>query len=180
MTVLTRALLAGALVASAFLLAACGDDGGGGATTDADVLVPSKRDYIVSADTICSRSQDALQNQAELELKIDANDFRVTQAGEIVFKPGRRPSVAEIERFGTEVAVPALREQVADLRALTPPSGDDAELAAIYDSADAAIDRLAAEPSLFNQEGAVARELNEARGLGRQYGFFNCGVYSGP
>lgn len=160
-------------------LAACGDDGGG-ETTDAEVLVPSKRDYIVSADTICSRSQDTLQNQAELDLDIGANDFRVTPAGEIVFKEGRRPSEAEIRRFGAEVAVPSLRQQVADLRALTPPTGDDAELAAIYDAAEAAIERLAADPSLFSDQGAVARELNEARRLGRRYGFFNCGVYSGP
>jgi hypothetical protein len=167
------------LAAVLLALLGCGNDESG-ATTDADVLVPSKRDYVVSADTICSRSQDALQSQAELELKIGPNDFRVTQAGEIVFKRGRRPSPAEIERFGADVAVPALSEQLADLRALTPPTGDDAELAAIYDSAEAAIGRLAADPSLFNREGAVARELNEARRLGRQYGFFNCGVYSGP
>jgi hypothetical protein len=179
MNALTRALPAGALVALALALAACGDDGGG-ATTDADVLVPSQRDYIVSADTICSRSQDALQTEAEVRLKIDADDFTVTPAGEIVFKPGRRPSAAAVERFGTEVAVPSLRKQIADLRGLTPPTGDEAELAAIYDSADAGIDRLAADPSLFNDQGAVARELNEAKRLGRQYGFFNCGVYSGP
>jgi hypothetical protein len=162
------------------LLAACGDDNGSGVTTDADLLVPSKRDYIVQADTICSRSQDGLQTRAELELKIGADDFTVAQDGQIVFKPGRRPSAAAVERFGTGTAIPALRAQVADLRGLTPPTGDDAELAAIYDAAGAAIDRLAADPSLFNDEGAVARELGEARRLGRRYGFFNCGVYSGP
>jgi hypothetical protein len=178
MTAVTRALLCGALV-SFGLLAGCGGDDGG-ATTDVDVLVPSKRDYIVSADTICSRSQDSLQTEAELALKIDANDFTVTPSGEIVFKPGRRPSAAEVEAFGRETAVPLLREQIADLRGLTPPEGDEAQLAEIYDSADAAIDRLAADPSLFNDQGAVARELNEAKRLGRRYGFFNCGVYSGP
>ena len=179
MSLATRALLAGALVALAAALGGCGDDDGG-ATTDVDVLVPSKRDYIVSADTICSRSQDALQTEAELQLKLGADDFTVTPGGEIVFKPGRRPSAAAVERFGTETAVPSLREQVADLRALTPPDGDEAELAAIYDSAEAAIGRLAADPALFNDQGAVARELDEARRLGRRYGFFNCGVYSGP
>jgi hypothetical protein len=162
------------------LAVGCGGDDGGQVTTDADALVPSKRDYIVSADTICSRSQDGLKNEAELQLKIDARDFRVTQAGEIVFKPGRRPAPAAIESFGTDTAIPALRRQITDLRALTPPTGDDAQLATIYDSADAAIDRLAADPALFNDQGAVARELGEARRLGRRYGFFNCGVYSGP
>jgi hypothetical protein len=172
-----RALCAGALASLA--LAACGDDAGQ-VTTDADVLVPSQRDYIVQADTICARSQDTLQNEAELQLRIDASDFRVTPAGGIEFKPGRRPSAAAVERFGTETVIPALRTQIADLRALTPPTGDEEELTAIYDSADAAIDRLAADPALFNDQGAVQHELDQARRLGRRYGFFNCGVYSGP
>jgi hypothetical protein len=161
-------------------LAGCGDNGGGGASIDPDQLVPSKRDYIVQADTVCSRAQDSLQNQAKVELGIDAKDFRVTRQGTIVFKPGHRPTAQEIERFGSSVAVPALREQMADLRALTPPSGDEAELTAIYDAADQGIDRLAKDPSLFNDRGAVQRELDRARQLGRRYGFFNCGVYSGP
>ena len=97
-----------------------------------------------------------------------------------MFKAGRRPSDAEIRAFGTDVVIPRLREQIADLRALTPPTGDEQEVAAIYDAAEAGIEKLAADPALFNDEGAVTRELNQAERLARSYGFFDCGTYSGP
>lgn len=174
-----RAGLIPALAASA-LLAGCSDDGGGDVTTDPGSLVPSKRDYIVQADTICGQADQTIQTEAEVGLGIGANDFELTPEGEIVFKSGRRPTDARIRRFGTEVVIPTLREQLADLRALTPPSGDEAEVAAIYDRAQAGLDRLAGDPRAFGDEGAVRRALTEARRLGRRYGFYECGTYSGP
>ena len=110
-------------------LAGCGGgDDGGSVTTDADVLVPSKRDYIVQADTICGQSEQGVQTDAEVTLGLSADDFKVAPSGEIVFKAGRRPSDAEIRAFGTDVVIPRLREQIADLRALTPPTGDEQEV----------------------------------------------------
>jgi len=168
-----------ALFACCLGLASCGDDGGG-ATTDAETLVPSKRDYIVQADTICGQSEQGVQTEAEVSLGIGASDFEVAPSGEIVFKPGRRPSDAAIRAFGTDVVVPRLRDQIADLRALTPPTGDEQAVAEIYDAAEAGVEKLAADPALFNDEGAVSRELNQAERLARSYGFFDCGTYSGP
>ena len=169
-----------ALVLSAALAGCGGDDGGSDVTVDADSLVPSKRDYIVQADTICANVQQGIETQAEAEFRISSKDFTVTPGGEIVFKPGRRPSDARIESFGAETVVPAFREQVADLRALTPPNGDEATVAAIYDAADRGIDALQSDPSLFTDSDAVRAELAEARRLGRAYGFFDCGTYSAP
>ena len=168
-----------ALFACCLGLASCGD-GGGAVTTDAEALVPSKRDYIVQADTICGQSEQGVQTEAEVSLGIGASDFEVAPSGEIVFKPGRRPSDAAIRAFGTDVVVPRLRDQIADLRALTPPTGDEQAVAEIYDAAEAGVEKLAADPALFNDEGAVSRELNQAERLARSYGFFDCGTYSGP
>lgn len=171
-----------ALVAFAAVvaIAGCGGDDGGDVTTDIDALVPSKRDYIVQGDTICQNTSQGIQTEAEARFRIDSKDFTVTPAGEIVFKPGRRPSSAQIESFGAEVVVPAFRRQLADLRALTPPAGDGATVSAIYDAAERGIDRLDADPSIFNDSAAVRRELAQAQRLGRRYGFFDCGTYSAP
>lgn len=164
-----------ALVAAA---SGCGGDDGE-VTTDAP-LVPSVRDYIVQADTICAGAEQTIETEAEVVLGIDANDFRVLPSGEIVFKPGRAPSPERIERFGSEVVVPTLREQLADLRRLTPPSGDEAEVAEIYDTAERGLNRIAADPGLFNDRATVRRELGQARRLALVYGFVECGTYSGP
>ena len=161
-------------------LVACGDDGGSDVTTEAGPLVPSKRDYIVQADTICANSDQIIETEAEIRFKIDSSDFTVTPSGDIVFKPGRRPSDAEIERFATQVILPAFREQLADLRGLTPPAGDEVTVAEIYDAAEAGIGRLQGDPAIFSDSAAVRRELSEAQSLGRRYGFFNCGTYSAP
>jgi hypothetical protein len=162
------------------VLMGCGDDGGSDVTTDAGPLVPSKRDYIVQADTICANSDQIIETEAEIRFKIDSSDFTVTPSGDIVFKPGRRPTDAEIERFAKQVILPAFREQVADLRGLTPPAGDEATVTEVYDAAEAGIDRLQGDPAVFSDSAAVRRELSEAQSLGRRYGFFNCGTYSAP
>ena len=161
-------------------LAGCGGDDGGDVTNDVDSLVPSKHDYIVQADTICAYSQQGIQSRAEAEFRIGPNDFTVTPVGEIVFKAGRRPGDERISDFGAAFVVPAFREQVADLRALTPPAGDQGTVTKIYDAADAGIDRLQADRSLFRDSAGVRAALAEARRLGRSYGFFDCGTYSAP
>ncbi len=172
----TRAGLAPALVV--LLAAGCGGDDDGVSTSGP--LVPSQRDYVVQADTICIRQREAIEAEAETALGIDSRDFTVAESGEITFKPGRAPAPERVERFGAEVVIPALREQLVRLRALTPPEGDDEAVAEIYDTAERGIDRLAADPSRFNDRAAVRRELGRARQLGRRYGFFECGSYSGP
>lgn len=174
---------AGVVLALVVVLAAiaigCGGEDSEPVTTTGP-LVPSKRDYIVQADTICIRQRQAVETEAEVALGIDSKDFTVLPSGEIAFKPGRRPSPERIERFGTGIVLPSLRDQLADLRALTPPQGDEATVAEVYDTAEEGVDRLAADPALFNDRGAVRRELSRARRLGRRYGFFECGTYSGP
>ena len=178
---MSKPSLTAVCVSVAALLAGCGGgDDGGEVTVSADELVPSKRDYIVQADTICANSQQGIETQAEAQFRISSDDFTVTPQGEIVFKPGRRPSDAEIEKFGRVTVVPAFRAQLSDLRALTPPTGDGAAVAEIYDAAERGVDALAADPSLFTDSDAVRAELAEARRLGRAYGFFDCGTYSAP
>ncbi|MDP9228731.1 MAG: hypothetical protein M3M99_06695 [Actinomycetota bacterium] len=157
----------------------CGGDDDG-ATADVGALVPSKRDYIVQADTVCQQAEQAIETEIEVRLGIGADDFRMLPSGRVVFKPGREPAPAQIERFGTEVVLPTLREQLADLRALTPPRDDEQATAEVYDRAERGIDRLASDTALFSDRAAVRRALTEARRLGRRYGFYDCGTYSGP
>ena len=168
-------------VCGVLALAGCGGDDGGEVTVSADELVPSKRDYIVQADTICANVQQGIETEAEAQFRISSQDFTVTPNGEIVFKPGRRPSDAQIERFGARTVVPAFREQVADLRVADPAAtGTRRPWPRSTTLPSSGVDALQADPSLFTDSDAVRAELAEARRLGRAYGFFDCGTYSAP
>ena len=178
-TIAKPRLLLGALLALALALGACGDEPSG-EETQVTELVPSRTDYIIDGDTICARFEAGIRTEAEIALGIRAEDLRFTPSGEIAFKPGRAPSPAALRRFGARTLVPALREQLEDLRALTPPAGDEARLAAIYDSVERGVDRLADDPDLATERGAVRKALTGARRAARRYGFATCGTYSGP
>jgi hypothetical protein len=94
----------------------------------------------------------------------------------VLFKPGRRPSDAEFQSFAIEIAVPNLRDQLDDLRALTVPPGDETTAAAIYDATERAVDRLEATPGLLADQVATRDLFDEARRLARAYGMTICGL----
>jgi hypothetical protein len=151
----------------------CGEDPGEEIGTE--VLVPSRSGYIAQAEGTCAIYEDRIELLAEERFDIRARDLRV-KGNRVVFKPGRRPSDAEIESFGTEVAVPNLRDQLTELRALTQPPGDEARLAAIYDAAERAIDALEADPGVLGDQRAASDLFAESRRLARRYGLGICGL----
>jgi hypothetical protein len=171
-----------AVVSLALALAVSGGCGGDGETVKvtSEALVPSRHDYVVRADTICANTSQAIKTEAEARFRIDSSDFTVKPSGQVVFRPGRRPSDRRIREFGRQVVIPAFEDQLADLRALTPPEGDQAKLDSIFAAAQRGIDRLRADSSIFSDSAAVRSRLAEARRLGRRYGFFECGTYSAP
>ncbi|MGH2957911.1 MAG: hypothetical protein ACRDL6_13070 [Solirubrobacterales bacterium] len=139
-------------------------------------LVPSKLDYISQADGLCAFYESRVEQLGRQRFGLTAKDFKVLPSGRIVFRPGRRPSDAEIEQFVAGTAVPNLREQLEELRALTPPRGDEQRVAAIFDAAERAVDGLEADPQAFADDAAVRRLFAPARAAGRRYGMRECGL----
>ena len=166
-----------ALVAGA-ALAGCGnEDGEGeGVVVPPGGLVPSKPDYISQADGLCAFYESRVEQLGRQRFGLSARDFKVLPSGRIVFRAGRRPSDREIEDFVTSTAVPNLREQLEELRALTPPRDDSQRVAAIYDAAERAVDGLESDPQLFADDAAVQRLFAPVRAAGRRYGLRECGL----
>jgi hypothetical protein len=166
-------LLAGSVAAG------CGgDDGGdsGAVTVVTTELVPSKRDYISQADGFCAFYESRVEELGRKRFGLNAKDFKVLESGQIVFRPGHRPPDAEIVDFVLNTAVPDFREELEEIRSLTPPHGDEQRVAAIYDAVEAAVDQLEANPQSFADDAAVRRTFAEARRVGRAYGLRECGL----
>ncbi len=128
-----------------------------------------------SADRVCSRFEDRIEAEAESRFGLGAEDVRVV-GSRVVFRAGSRPAEAEIEGFATEVAIPSLREQLAELRSLRTPAGDAATVAGIYDAAERGVDGLEARPATIGDRTASRRLFAPSTGLARDYGMRVCGL----
>jgi hypothetical protein len=160
------------------LAAGCGNSGSG---SDDQVvappkLIPSKPDYISQADGLCAFYESRVEELGKERFHLNAKDFKVLPSGEIVFRPGHRPSDAAIVAFVHDTAVPNLREELDQIRALTPPRGDDARVAAINDAAERAVGALEANPTVYADDAARTRLFAEVRQVGRRYGLKECGL----
>jgi hypothetical protein len=123
-----------------------------GATDTAETL--SKEQWIGEADAIC-----------------EAGDEEIRAAAEELFSGGANPGKAEEEAFVTQTLVPAIQEQIDQLRGLTPPKGDVDEINAFLDSAQQGIDELEQNPRLA---GTSRDPLNETTQLAKEYGLQVC------
>ena len=111
----------------------------------------TKPQYIAEGDAIC----------AEGERELDRAAVQIARAR----------SDAELARVVEQTVVPVVQERIDRLRALEPPPGDEAEVAAIYDAGEATIERVEARPELAENPEQV---LGQTSRLARQYGFRDC------
>ena len=81
---------------------------------------------------------------------------------------------APAEDFIVDTLVPIYRDEFEQLRALTPPAGDEDTIAAIYDAGEEGIAQIEEDPASFQQSGEVAG-LEEAAQLAGEYGLQVCG-----
>jgi len=110
----------------------------------------TKAEYVKQADKICSDGSAALTKAVA-----DA-----TKSGDA--------SATDPTKFTQDVLIPNLQGQVDDLRALSPPAGDEETTAKIYDSLQSGIDSVNEDPKNLN--GA----FNEASQLAGDYGMPAC------
>jgi hypothetical protein len=68
--------------------------------------------------------------------------------------------------------VATIQGEVDEIRALTAPEGDEEEISAILDSAQAAIDEIEAHPAAVN---AKPNPFRESTRLAHSYGLDACG-----
>jgi hypothetical protein len=128
--------------------------GCGGSSDD---NAPSKAEFARKANAICAKGNRT----------IDA-------AAKRTFTTKATPPVSKQIAFVKKDALPSVEKQVSDIRALTPPKGDEDRVNAILDAADQAIAKTRKDPLLATQEGKKD-PFAPANKLARQYGLKTCG-----
>lgn len=135
----------GALV----LTTGCGDDNG---STGAGA--PTKGEFVKQVEPLYQKFQDDIQS-----------------AGDQFFSGPTKRSEAD---FVNEKLTPLLQGFLDDLGQLTPPEGDEQEVAAIIDAGEQALKEVQANPSLIRApEGSKKDPFREFSQLGPAYFGFN-------
>jgi hypothetical protein len=157
-----------AAVAAGLGAAGCGgdddDDGTTAATTGPTGVTGAtggelltKEECIRQADVICAKGDDEIDKQASKRFG------------------NQEPSEQEIEQFATDTVAPNIQNQIDDIRALTPPEGDEEDVTLILDAAQNGIDEIEKDPSLLNQGSDAGGAFTEANRLAESYGLDDCG-----
>ncbi len=147
------ALAAGLTIA----LSGCGDDGDASTTSEGP---PSKADFIVAVDQICTQTGASVNAEAQAR-----------------FPDGVAPGGGdEIEKFFAEVTIPALDAQYEQIGELTPPAGQEEQVEAIVDAGTEAVEAAEEDPSTLNVLKGAATPFDEVGKLEREFGFKVCGA----
>ena len=138
-----------AAVALALVAAGCGGDG---------KKAPSKAEFLRKGNAICAAGNR----------EIDAGAKKMFGTGN-----NKRPSASQIKEFATDVALPSVERQVAQLKKLTPPKGDEDKVKEILDAADQGLAKAKQDPSsLAAESGGPFERANQ---LANAYGLRVCG-----
>jgi hypothetical protein len=146
---MNKPMFASVALASAAVLFGAGC--GGNDDSASSEPAPTKSAYITEGDAICS----ADQVKFEAIVKDLPNDVEAPESQKAI----------------TDEIVPLLRNQVEQLRDLTPPEGDEAATAEIYDEVDQALNKVEQDPSALDS----ASTFEKANNLATDYGFEVCG-----
>jgi hypothetical protein len=132
-------------LASGLLAASCG--GGDDA--------PTKAEFIEQADAICKKAHRNFEKE-----------FQQAFGGE-------RPSNADLKNFAKSDLVPGTEGQIAEISALEPPSGDQAQVDAIIEAVQAGVDKIKADPGIL-LPSVPEDPLAEGHRLAKEYGMKEC------
>ena len=135
-------------------LALVGAGCGGGDDKSSSSL--SKAEFIRKGNAICAAGNKQIE----------------AKAGQL-FGTKQKPSEGELKQFASTVLLPSVEKQVAELKKLSPPSGDEDEVKAILDAAQDGIDKGKQDPLSLTQE--KGGPFDKANALARKYGLTVCG-----
>jgi hypothetical protein len=135
-------------VAGAVLVAGCGSSGSSSSSTTAAL---TKEQWIAQADAICKQDNKNINSAAR---KTFGN---------------QKPSQQQLTQFVNETLIPSLETELSDIRALTPPAGDEDTVNNLLADVDTAIQQTKQDPTSAVSNGSnspFAKPDQEAKAYG--------------
>ena len=153
------AVLAGAL---AVVLTAAGCGGGSGSELSTSSI--SKAAFIKKLDAICAKGNEA----AEANFNAYAKKTNFTPA-----EINKQMSDAEAAELAKTVLLPAVKQEVTQIRKLSVPSGDQDRIEAMLEAIEEGIETTERIPKVVLEEISVG--FGVANRLAKEYGLQVCG-----
>jgi len=172
---LTRIMTMLALVLAAGLIAAgCGGDDDETTTTSSTTTAAGATGATgaTGAGTGEPLSQDEFITQADKACA--AADKAIDEAAGETFSGGGQPSKQEQEQFVTDSVVPSFEDTIEDIKALTPPEGDEDQINEFLDAAEQALTEIEDDPGSITEEGGPDDPFAEVNELAADYGLKDC------
>jgi hypothetical protein len=161
---LSRGTRAAALVATAIAIIAAGC---GGSSDDGEEITASslsKAEFIARADAICAKGQRQVERNFGAYAK--ETDLKVQQIT-------KKPTKEQVNGLVNTVLVPAIEEEIAEIRALGAPAGDEDKIEAMLEAMEEGIETAEGLPQKVLEQTGIAFGIGSR--LAKEYGLTTCG-----
>jgi hypothetical protein len=127
----------------------------------------SREEFVKEASSVCRKTGERIQSEftAYGKSREGREDVRAEEAGELTF---REAAIG----VANEIVIPAMRRQLAELRALGVPEGDEGRAKALLDAFGEGVEKAEKRPERAAQDGTEAFGRQER--LADEYGLQGC------
>jgi hypothetical protein len=139
------------------VLVACGSNSNSNSTT-----ALTKAEFLKQGNAICKKGNQQIN-------KVANQTFTKKKY------PNGPPPQSVQTKFATDTAIPNIQSQIDGVKALGAPTGDEAQVKAIIDSAQSALDKAKADPTILLQNNSKNDPFAAANKLATAYGLTVCG-----
>lgn len=146
-------------VAAIAIIAGCGG-GSDSSSTEATTSSLTKAEFLKQGNAICAKGNKEIEE-----------GFEEFQKENQLQK--KRPTKAQLTEAIETIVLPKVRRQIEGVKALAAPSGEEAEVEAITDAAEEALEKGEEDPAALTSE--KADPFAKANKLARDYGLVKCG-----
>jgi len=146
-----------AVLAMGLGLAACGSS-----NSTSTTAALTKAEFVKKGNAICTKGNQQINKAAH-------------QTFSKKKYPNGPPPKSVQTKFVTDTVIPSVQSQIDGIKALGAPAGDEAQVTAIVDAAQSALDKAKADPTVMLQNNPKNDPFAKADQLAKSYGLTACG-----